>query len=47
MFELDEAFDRIGELLTWLGDLIGVPNLSSLLDDDEMRADIALAMRAA
>ncbi len=45
MFDLDEIFDRIGELLTWLGDLIGIPNLSSVLDD-EMRADIALAMRA-
>lgn len=43
MFDLDEAFDRIGELLNWLGGLIGVPNLSSLLDD-ELRADIALAM---
>lgn len=47
MFDLDEALDRIRELLTWLGDLIGVPNLSSLLDDEELRADIALAMRAA
>lgn len=47
MFDLDEAFDRIGELLDWLGDLIGVPNLSSLLDNDEVRARIALAMRAA
>ncbi|WP_395705158.1 hypothetical protein [Rhodococcus ruber] len=46
MFDLDEAFDRIRELLNWLGDLIGVPNLAALLDDDEVRAGIELAMRA-
>lgn len=46
MFDLDEALARIRDLLNWLGDLIGVPNLSSLLDD-RIRADIALAMRAA
>lgn len=47
MPNLDEAFARICELINWLGDLIGVPTLAALLDDDEMRADIALAMRAA
>lgn len=47
MIGLDEVFDRIRELLTWLGDLIGVPTLSSLLDDDELRAGIERAMRAA